>query len=225
MRRRARALAALISLGCAPAPDGPPPGGWRVVTVPGQAATRFVAQADGAIRITADRAVGFLLAELPDTPGLRLAWRWRVDAAPPPTPPDAVGRDDRPLAVHVIFAEAGDDDRFLGGLRRWMRGALTHEAFAGRTITYMWGGTLPAGTRLTNPYLPKDGRIVVLRDGTTPLGEWRTEAIDPIADYQSLFGGSAKPTHLSLSSDTEDSGGCASAMIVPPAIRMEGTKR
>lgn len=225
MRHRACVMMALISLGCAPAPAGPPPDGWRVVTVPGQAVTRFVAQPDGAIRVTADRAVGFLLADLPDTTDHRLTWRWRVDAAPPPTPPDAVGRDDRPLAVHVIFAKAGDDDRFLGGLRRWMRGALTHEAFAGRTITYMWGGTLPAGTRLINPYLPKDGRIIVLRDGTTPLGEWRTESVDPIADYQSLFGGSATPTHLSLSADTEDSLGCASAMIVPPAIHHEGTAR
>jgi len=218
-------LAALFSLGCGPAPDGPPPAGWQVVTVPGKPATRFAAQPDGAIRVTADHAVGFLLHPLPADDSPRLTWRWRVDAAPPPTPPDAVGRDDRPLALHVVFADAGDDDRFLGGLRRWMRGALTDQALAGRAITYMWGGTLAAGTRLVSPFMPADGRIVVLRDGSAPLGQWQTETIDPVADYRALFGGTARPTHLAVSADTEDSGGCASALIIPPLMPSKGPRR
>lgn len=113
-------LAALLVLGCDAAPAGTtPPPPWQVITVPNQPPARFSAQPDGTIRITTGSAVGFLLRPLPEAePEGRLEWRWRVERMPPPSAPDAVGQDDRPIAVHVIFATAAPDDRFLGGLRR-----------------------------------------------------------------------------------------------------------
>ena len=224
IRATGLALAAMLTLGCGTAPTGSaPPPPWKVVTVPNQPPARFVWQPDGSVRVTTDSAVGFLLRPTPEAAqGARLEWRWLVERTPPPSAPDAVGQDDRPIAVHVIFATAAPDDRALGGLRRWLRGALTHEAFAGRTLTYMWGGTLPAGTRLPNPYLPGDGHIIVLRDGSTRSGTWLPESIDPVADYTSLFGGTARPTHLALSADTEDRGGCAVALIQPPTYTGTG---
>jgi len=217
-------LAGVLTMGCAAEPPGAPPAGWTVAGVPGKRTTVFSAGPDGVITIQADQSVGFLVRETPDARhpaqspnGPRLTWRWRVKQAPPPVPPDAVGRDDRPAAVHVVFARTQDGEGAMTGLRRWFRGAAVHEAFAGRTITYMWGGTLPAGTRLPNPYLRQDGWIIVLRGSETPLGEWRTETIDPMADYRALFGVAAPAlTHLVLSADTEDSGGCALSQVEPP---------
>jgi hypothetical protein len=236
MRRRPLLpiLAALTALACGPVPPGEPVGtpldiqrdpatdmpgtGWAFVSVPGKRDTVFRAGSDGLIAIQADRSVGFLLREAPDpASGPWLTWRWRVDAAPPPASPDAKGRDDRPAALHVIFAAVHDAARPARGLGQWLLEAALPKAFAGRTITYMWGGTLPSGSRLANPYRPHDGRIVVLRGPEAPLGTWLTEATDPVADYQALFGAPAPPlTHLALSADTEDNGGCARSFIDPP---------
>jgi len=219
-------LAAMAVLGCDAAPTETgttPPAPWRLITVPNQPPARFANQPDGTIRVTTDSAVGFLVHPTPEAePGARLEWRWRVDRAPPPSAPGKAGQDDRPAAVHVVFATAPPEKRFLGGLQRWLRGAMTHEAFAGRTLTYMWGGTLPAGTSLPNPYLPGDGYIIVLRDGSARPGTWLPESVDPVADYTSLFGGTARPTHLALSADTEDRGGCAIAVIQPPIYSSAG---
>ncbi len=214
-------LAALLTMGCATAPWGDAPPGWIVAGVPGKRTTEFTTSPDGAVMIRADESVGFLVREVPQATALdvRLTWRWRVDQSPPPVAPDAKGRDDRPAAVHVIFAGADDGAGPLTGLRRWLRGTMVHGAFTGRSLTYMWGGTLPAGTRLPNPYLPGDGWIIVRRGPETPNGAWRTETIDPAADYRALFGSPApRLTHLALSADTEDSGGCAVSMIEPPHV-------
>jgi hypothetical protein len=214
-------LAGVISLACAAPPNPRAPAGWTFAGVPAQRDAVFHAESDGTIRLVADTAVGFLLRPLATPPNgdARLGWRWRVSAQPAPVPPDRIGRDDRPAAVHVVFAEARGGGGILADLRRWLRGAAVHEAFAGRTITYMWGGTLPAGTRLPNPYLPDDGWIIILRGPEAPTGVWFSERIDPVADYTALFGApAARPTHLALSADTEDSGGCAIAHIEPPSF-------
>ena len=190
-----------------------------MVNVPNRRVARFVAGPDGSIAITADSAVGFLLRPVPVGTGARdlVTWRWRVDAAPPPTSPADKGRDDRPAAIQVIYREAGNSDGILGSAQRWLRGALVHDAYAGRVLTYMWGGTLPAGSRLENPYLTKDGAIVVLRAVEAPMGRWVTETVDPAADYRQAFGQEAPaPTHIALSADTEDSGGCALARVEMP---------
>ncbi len=195
------------------------PAGWTLIPVPNRRVTRFVAGPDGSIAIAADSAVGFLLRPVPTGTGPldRLTWRWRVDAAPPATSPADKGRDDRPVAVQVLYREIGDGNGILDGVQRWLRGALVHDAYAGRVLTYMWGGTLPAGTRLENPYLPNDGAVVVLRAAEAPLGRWLTETVDPAADYRRAFGREAPaPTHIALSADTEDSGGCALAQVDLP---------
>lgn len=132
-------LAALFTMGCAAAPWGDPPAGWVVAGVPGKRATEFATSPDGAVIIRADRSVGFLVRETPEAPALepRLTWRWRVEQSPPPVSPDAEGKDDRPAAVHVIFAGTDDGAGLLTGLRRWLRGTMVHGAFTGRSLTYM----------------------------------------------------------------------------------------
>lgn len=210
------------------------PAGWTLVSVPNRRVARFAAgpfvpgpvvpgpvvpAPIGTIAIAADNAVGFLLRPVPIGTGARdrVTWRWRVDAAPPATSPADKGRDDRPVAIQVIYREAGDSDGILDDVRRWLFGVLVHDAYAGRVLTYMWGGTLPAGTRLQNPYRPGDGAIIVLRAAESPLGRWQTETVDPAADYRWAFGRDAPaPTHIALSADTEDSGGCALAQVEPP---------
>lgn len=187
--------------------------GWRFRGVPRRAAARFGLGPEGEITVLAENAVGFLARDFAPPPG-PLTWRWRVDAAPPPSDPGQKGRDDRPLAVHVLFADQAPGP--FAAMRRWMAGALLPEGFTGRVLTYLWGGA-PAGTRLPNPYAPRDGALICLRGPEAPLGTWIAERVDPVADFRAAFGADAPPvTHLALSADTDDQGGTARARIHPP---------
>lgn len=184
--------------------------GWRVLPFGDKPPTRFGVDADGAIEVAAAGGAAFLYRPVTASEAAsgRLSWRWRVDRAPPPSDPAAAGRDDRPLAIHVFFAMEAERTGFLAGIWREMRARLFGAPFAGRLVTYMWGGTASAGTRLANPHLPDDGGIVVLRDGTAPLSDWQDESVDLAADYQAAFGAPApSPAYIAVSADADDLGG------------------
>lgn len=213
--RRALLLAVPAAVGRAEALDPRlAAAGWQFRGVPRRAATRFGLGPEGEITLHAENAVGFLARPFAPPPG-PLAWRWRVDEAPPPSDPGRKGADDRPLALHVLFADAAPGP--FAAMRRWVAGALLPEGFSGRAVTYLWGGA-PAGARLPNPYAPRDGALVCLRGPEAPLGAWLTERVEPAADFRAAFGVAAPPvTHLALSADTDDLGGIARARIHPPA--------
>ncbi|MBI3512812.1 MAG: DUF3047 domain-containing protein [Proteobacteria bacterium] len=197
--------------------------GWQLHGVAGRMTARFAAQPDGTIAVAAERAVAFLVRPLPDPERAHslqpLHWRWRVDAAPPPTDLARADGDDRPLAVHVIFP-APRGEGWFGRLRRSLVAAVAGDLFAGRVLSYVWGGTAPAGTLVPNPYLPDDAVLIVRRGADAPLGVWMDETVDVAADYRTAFGRppSDPPTAIAISSDTDDRGGTARAQIVPPRI-------
>jgi hypothetical protein len=197
--------------------------GWQVLRVGSGPPTRFRLEPGGAIAVAADGGAAFLWRPLATgEAGTEVSWRWQVAFAPPPSDPARVGHDDRPLAVHVLFAGAPGTGVF-DGIRRAVRRQLLGAPFAGRLITYMWGGTAPAGTRLPNPYLPSDGSIVVLRDGSAPLGTWMREHVDLAADYAAAFGSAAPAaTHIAISADADDLGGQSLGWIADLAFTAPG---
>jgi hypothetical protein len=199
--------------------------GWQVLHVGNGPATQFRRDPSGAIAVAANGGAAFLYRALAaGEAGSRLAWRWQVASAPPPSDPAREGRDDRPLAVHVLFAGAPRSG-FFDGIRRALRRQLPGAPFAGRLLTYMWGGTAPAGTRLANPYAPSDGAIVVLRDGHAPLGAWFSERVDLAADYAAAFGAPAPPpTHVAISADADDLGGRSLGWVADLAFAAAGAR-
>ncbi|WPB86446.1 DUF3047 domain-containing protein [Sediminicoccus rosea] len=195
--------------------------GWSCLDVPGRTPTRFVGRPQGTVVMTAESAVGFLLR--PTRPDellggdYRLAWRWRVLAAPAPSDAATIGADDRPASVHLLFAGAGRGGGLGAALRRRLRAGLLGSAFSGRVLTYVWGGRAPPGTVSANPHIAPDGALIVLRGPEAPLRAWHDEKVDPAADYRAAFGEVAPPpTHLALSADTDDLGGVAVAEVQAP---------
>ncbi len=180
--------------------------GWKVLTFPGKAATQFVGRSDGAIEVTAKGSASLLYHEVAaeDRDARYLSWRWRIDKTMAPTDLSRKGRDDRPLAVHVWFAD--DEEADL-----WRR--LRHAVFAeilgapltGKVLTYVWGGIGRPGDMVINPYMEMDGVMFILRPGDVPTGRWFTEKIDILADFELAFGYPAPaPSYIAVSADADD---------------------
>lgn len=191
--------------------------GWRLVRTGDAPPAEFGLLPDGAVRVAADGAVGFLVRPVTAGDGQRLSWRWRVDAAPPATDLRAKGKDDRPVAVHVFFPFAEGERGLFGRIGDSLRSAA--DVPSGRVITYVWGGKEPPGTRFPSPYMRGNGAIVVLRGAEAPLGAWVAECVDPAADFRAAFGREPPaPNWIGLSADTDDRGGRAAAAVTVPAF-------
>ena len=191
--------------------------GWKIRTFSGKEATAFVGRNDGAIEVKADRSVALLYRAVrkEDGAGRILSWRWRVDKTVPPTDLSRVGRDDRPIAVHVWFAEDPKNSTVVG---RFARGALSYVLgipVSGRVLTYVWGGIGQRGDKLRNPHTGVDGVMVILRPGDSPLERWFTEKVDVVADFAMAFGSvpSSAPRYIAVSGDSDDTGGRSRAAI------------
>ena len=198
------------------------PAGWRHLTVPGKAATQFASGPDGAIKVSAEDSAGFLYREVSRDakPVTRMAWRWRVDMAPPPTDQSMKGMDDRPLAVHVWFDKgAGTDSAWtmFDRVGAW----LFDVPLPGKVLTYVWGGKRMRGDRLENPYLQENGRLIILRPGRTPNGQWFAESVDIAADFKRAFGYDAPPPRfIAISADTDDKRGVSMAAVTDLVLHM-----
>ncbi len=99
--------------------------GWNTFTPRGKDSASFSIDAEGALQIHAERAVAFLYRSVPSEAAhsTSMTWRWRVDQDFPPTDLSQPGFDDRPLALHVLFADqdAGLLKRLSGPLGRFFR--------------------------------------------------------------------------------------------------------
>ncbi len=190
--------------------------GWHVLRFPGLAPTAFHCPEDGVIEVVAEDSSALLYRMVPEGEKAKrhLTWRWRVDTAPRPTDLTRAGADDRPLALHVAFAEEPGRNGFFHKLKRDLVTAVTGTPAHGKVLTYVWGGNGASGERFANPHLDGDGMMIVLRDGATPQGEWRAERIDIAADFTRAFGyAPPAPVFVAVSGDTDDTGGTSRARI------------
>lgn len=181
---------------------------WKLLVLPDKEPAEFKVSKDGALQVEAMNAVGFLYAQINGAAAQRLAWRWRVDKDIPPTDLSRVGRDDRPLAVHVWFPPKPEDISFRDRL-----GSLFGYPMIGRVLTYVWGGTAERGAHMVNPHFD-ESKLIVLRSGSTPTGQWFAEEIDIAADYEMAFGSKPPSTaYIAISADTDDAGGTSVARL------------
>ncbi len=197
--------------------------GWKILKIPGKAATEFRAAPDGSIYVSASESVGFLYRELPKSanPITRLSWRWRVDVTPPSTDLSMKGKDDRPLAIHICFdTEDAPRSRWslLDQVGRWTRTS----PLRGKVLTYVWGGTHNRGDRIENPYFKSKGQIIILRPGDSPTGRWFMESIDIAGDFEKAFGYPPPMVRLiAISADTDDKRGMSVGKIADLKLHAE----
>jgi len=181
--------------------------GWRELTFKNKQPNRFAVEGADGVRVETNGTVSLIYrpasADLASTP--ILAWRWRVDAAPPPTDLTRKGGDDRPLAVYVSFAydpaRAGVGER----LKRAAASITSDRPLPGRLLVYTWGGDGRAQGWFDSPYIKQFSKMQALRGPDAPLGQWVEERVDLLADHQAAFGQPpTAPTEISVSADSDD---------------------
>jgi hypothetical protein len=189
-----------------------PPEGWTHLDVPNQPAAEFSFSKSGDLMVTAEKSVSFLyraISPSTDRSGMVLAWRWRVESGFPSTDLGAKGEDDRPLAIHLWFADKNAASVF-GPLSR-----LFGYPHISHTITYVLGGDHPPESVIKNPYY-ENGAIIAIRGRQTAAGQWYSEKRDIGADLSRAFPGRTmiKPLkYISISADMDDTGGRSIARI------------
>lgn len=111
-----------------------------------------------------------------------LMWQWRVLELPQGADERFKNTGDSAAAIYVIF-----------------EGRLRPD-----NIKYVWSASLPLGTTTESPYNSKT-KIVVLRNQSSPLGEWISERVNVYADYKRLFAREPKPVQaIGLMSDSDN---------------------
>lgn len=219
-RRALLALAAGSSVAAGSAPAAVDPKlvalGWQELAFRDKPGNSYVLEPDGSIRIESHASVSVLWLDLPAdlqaTP--ILGWRWRIDAAVPPTDLTRKGGDDRSLAVYVAFAYAAERASLLERSVRAILGAFAERELPGRLLIYVWGGDGRSNGWFDNPYLPTGSRIRVLRGADAPVGTWLEERVDIASDFREAFG--AEPTsvvQIGVGADSDDTLGTARARV------------
>lgn len=191
--------------------------GWRKMAWNGIRPAQFTATPSGGIRVQGQGEGAFITRPLTGA-ATCLAWRWRVDAGPPPTDLTRRGGDDRALNIAIGFAEFGPG---TGAMTRTQHAIAQASAGGHRLprsiLSYVWGGTgqEAQGGFFTSPWTAGITRMKVLRPATTPRGQWRDEMVDLGADWRASFGGGSVPAVLELviSTDTDDTGSPVDAQV------------
>ena len=175
---------------------------WKRIDVNRKRPTQFKI-AHNRMDVTADNSVAFLYRELDPvmTSRPQVEWQWRVTKNIPATDQTKARADDRPVAVHLWFDDKSGKSLF-GSVA-----SLLGRPRVGHLLTYVWGGKREPGTILPNPYYPKKGAIIILRNAKTGAAGWRTEKRDIVDDFRRSFGKApnlATLKYVSVSGDTDD---------------------
>lgn len=192
--------------------------GWRKATWSGIRPAEFSATPSGGIRATG-QAQGPFLWRTEQGPATCLAWRWRVDAGPPPTDLARRGGDDRAIAVAVGFAGFGPDMGFATRAQHTLAQAAAGDHRLPRSVLfYIWGGTgqeAPSGTFFASPWTAGLSKLRVMRPADAPRGQWVEERVDLGADWRAAFGGAAAPglQEIMISTDGEDTSSRVDAQV------------
>ena len=142
--------------------------GWRKMAWNGIRPAQFTATPSGGIRVQGQGEGAFITRPLTGA-ATCLAWRWRVDAGPPPTDLTRRGGDDRALNIAIGFAEFGPG---TGAMTRTQHAIAQASAGGHRLprsiLSYVWGGTgqEAQGGFFTSPWTAGITRMKVLRPAT-----------------------------------------------------------
>ncbi len=144
---------------------------WHKMILNGEVGYTLMKQgAEGYVHAISDKAcsalyyrVGFKLKDYP-----LLKWKWKVLRFPDVSKATSnEERDDYAARVYIIFP------------------FLTFSS--SRFLEYAWSENIPVGTIIDSPF-GKNVKIIIVRTGKSPEGEWVSESRNAYEDYIKAFG-------------------------------------
>jgi hypothetical protein len=218
MDRRAMLASVTLGLGApAVARAATEPGlaaaGWTHGEYDGLRPANFRSLPDG-VAIEGQGAGSFVWRRVEGAPAC-LTWRWRVDAAPPPTDLTRRGGDDRAVAIAVGFqgwpSRSTVWQRMQHGVAQARAGS---HALPRSVLIYAWGGTGQEPQSFYSPWLSGLGKVRILRPAQTPTGRWYEERVDLARDWREAFIGDPPPLQeIAIGTDADDTQARISAMV------------
>lgn len=195
---------------------------WKTLGFKKNKRSEFSVSTDG-LSVLSEQAVAFYHYKLPRLSQMshcnwHLSFQWRVLSANNMTPQKLATKDDRPLAVHLWISDPSQYGWFKGNLAR-----LFSVPAPGYMLSYSWGINEEWGQTFPNPHLTEKAYIQVLRKQSDIGTSWFSEKIEASKDIDTFFNPEQrkKPIYFVISSDTEDSGGNASAEIKDVSLHIE----
>jgi hypothetical protein len=136
----------------------------------------------------------------------KLKWRWKVENIYHKADASTKQGDDYPIRVYVLFKY---DPKYVNILERIMYNAVRliyGEYPPLSALNYVWGSKPEQETIITSPYTDK-AKMILLRQGDSHVGEWVTEEINIMVDYQKAFGKKPPPiASLGVMNDSDNTG-------------------
>lgn len=112
-----------------------------------------------------------------------LSWRWRALKLPDGGDERFRSSGDSVAGIYIIFPSLFKPERLKN---RWGIKVPIPDGLKPESIKYVWSSSLSKGTITESPYSKKT-KIVVLENGSSPLGQWITEEVNAYEDYKRLF--------------------------------------
>ncbi|MDA1044813.1 MAG: DUF3047 domain-containing protein [Verrucomicrobia bacterium] len=137
-----------------------------------------------------------------------LQWRWKVDHVLEKGDALTKEGDDYPLRIYVMFiydpatAGFGITQRAQYALARKLYGKYPpHSA-----LNYIWANKEQRNDIIPNAYTDR-AMMIILQSGPARTGQWITETVNILEDYQRAFG-TAPPAQASIAimTDTDNTG-------------------
>jgi hypothetical protein len=136
----------------------------------------------------------------------RMKWQWKVANVYQTANPLTKAGDDYPLRIYVLFAYDRKNAGILDKIKYEAAKALYGEYPPQSSLNYVWSSKPLASTIVTSPYTDQ-AKMILLEQGAAKVGQWVTEEVDIVADYQRAFG--HKPpavASLAIMNDSDNTG-------------------
>ena len=143
-----------------------------------------------------------------------LEWEWKVERDLEISDPRVKSGDDFAARVYVLFEFEPERASAWERLRRRAVRALFGTEIPGNALNYVWSSTEPTGSAWDNPYTESSKMI---SRGSGPLGSWRRERVDVLADHRALIGEPPRVRAIALMSDSD--GSCQQATAYIASLR------
>jgi hypothetical protein len=136
----------------------------------------------------------------------RMKWEWKVANVYQKAIPLTKAGDDYPLRIYVLFAYDRKNAGILDKIKYEAARALYGEYPPQSSLNYVWSSKPLAQTIVTSPYTGQ-AKMILLEQGAAKVGQWVSEEVDIVVDYQRAFG--HKPpavASLAIMNDSDNTG-------------------